>query len=99
MDKPQSEMKPSERLFDLVAKPGEDVYKAADLLDIAHAMANVEVARAALAERVATLEVENARLRTIKAEVERIATLANLNADIYAYDLMRTILAAIGEEP
>ena len=52
-----------------------------------------------LKARIAALEEENDRLRTIKAEVERIATLANLNADIYAYDLMRTILAAIGEEP
>ena len=44
MDGLQPEMRPSERLFDLVTKPGEDVYKAADLLDIAHAMANVEFA-------------------------------------------------------
>ena len=37
-----SDQMPSKRLFKLVTGPGEDVYRAGDLLDIAHAMADVE---------------------------------------------------------
>lgn len=40
---------PSQRLFKLVTGPGEDVYRAVDLLDIAHAMADEE-SKLALAE-------------------------------------------------
>lgn len=47
----RSSMKPSERLFRLVTGPGEDVYKASDLLDIAHAMADKEACIEALKEK------------------------------------------------
>src|SRR3990167_3334238 len=37
-----SDQTPSRRLFALVTGPGEDIYRSGDLLDIAHAMRDVE---------------------------------------------------------
>ena len=45
---------PSTRLFRLVTGPGEDVYRAVDLLNIAHAMADVEAQLAADRKRLET---------------------------------------------
>ena len=49
-------------------------------------------------ERCAALAAENERLKAIEKEAEDIMTKANLKADHYAYDLMRTVLRAGGHD-
>jgi len=44
-------------------------------------------------------DAEIARLRKVVAEAERIKAEAHLRGDHYAYDLMRTVLAALEGKP
>lgn len=63
---PKTETNPSERLLKLVTGPGEDVYRATDLITIANAMADVEIKLA---------EYENDETNRRREDAHKIRTL------------------------